>query len=52
MRARQKIQELAEERAKLIAKVTAKEQLSQEEQERLQQVEKEIADLTVYMMME
>ena len=48
MRARQKIQELQEERAQLMAK----EQLSQEEQERLQQIEKEIADLTVYLMME
>jgi len=47
MRARQKIQELQEERAQL----KAKEQLSQEEQERLQQIEKEIADLTVYLMM-
>lgn len=48
MRARQKIQELQEERVQLMAK----EQLSQEEQERLQQIEKEIADLTVYLMME
>ena len=48
MRARQKIQELQEERARLMAK----EQLSQEDQERLQQIEKEIADLTIYLMME